>query len=69
MAGVPSDYEDITDNQYVGVALGGILIGLIPIIVANAFSPFPVWLMLLPYAMGHRKDVKIILEAYQDENN
>lgn len=64
-AGTESDYENITDDQYVGINLAGIFIGSFPIILCSIIntSPFPYLLVLVPYLYGCKKDIKNIMNT------
>lgn len=63
-AGIESDYNMLSDQQYKRINFCGIVLGLVPIILASMFntSPFPISLMLVPYFVGLRHDLKVILK-------
>jgi len=64
--GVPSDYEDLSDREYIGVNLWGIVLGLVPIAIMT-ISFFPYFFMIFPYLWGVRGDLKNIWETAEFE--
>lgn len=65
-AGIQSDYDTLTDEQYKEVLLWGLLIGLLPILISGFFW-IPYLFLALAYGTGVWSDLKKYLEAIPDE--
>ena len=48
------------DND--NVLASGIVFGLIPIFVCQLFMSFPIWLMIIPYLIGCKYDIKELVK-------
>ena len=70
-AGKREDYQDTTDDEYIGINVSGVLLGLVPLIVLHLVNalPFPILLMLIPYATSIQHDLKIIIDDMVKEKN
>lgn len=64
LAGEQYQYNKLTDDQYQGVAMAGVILGTIPIITAMAFQSIDLMseLMLVPYLVGCWKDIKVCFQ-------
>jgi len=63
-AGIESDYNHITETDYARINVMGILLGILPIVVAVKFntSPFPYLIILPLYLLGCKGDIKRFME-------
>ena len=66
LAGNPEDYKNLTDKEYVHINLWGILLGMFPIIIASAYYS-PMILMLFPYFVGCKQDLKVLFSQIEEE--
>lgn len=62
--GVPKDYKDLSDDEYLGLNWAGVMAGTIPIIIWG-FIFFPVLLMIIPYGAGCWNDLKEITKIHE----
>jgi hypothetical protein len=63
LVGKQEDYESLTETEYNRLNFAGIGLGLLPIIITAPLDTFfPVWLMLIPYFYGCRKDCMNIIK-------
>lgn len=59
LAGKQHDYNILSTREYLGVISYGVLFGAVPIIIVSFLNTyFPFYLMLLPYLIGCRNDLK-----------
>ena len=64
--GQQSDYDDITDDQYSGVAGFGVLLGTMPMFVLWWITSLSIYLMIIPYLVGCRKDLMIVWKKLEE---
>lgn len=62
LAGEEKDYEDLTKKEYNRMLMTGVMMGLLPILIAG-FIWSPLVLMVIPYGVGAWGDIK---EASKD---
>ena len=67
-AGSKQDYLQLNEKQYVGVYLFGILLGTIPILF-SAYIWFPFVMILIPYFVGCKHDIKEINKNVEFKEN
>lgn len=66
-AGKIEDYQDLTDFQYFSVNFWGITAGTLFILVISvAYNPFML-LLLFPYLLGCKEDIRIIFKYLKGE--
>lgn len=61
--GEVTDYDGLTNEQYVQLIMWGVIGGAIPILFAGFFVEIWVWLMLVPYGVGCMHDLENFVEA------
>jgi len=64
--GLEEDYDKLPDKAYKTLVWVGILLGLVPLLIAGLIYT-PNFLMLLPYLVGCAPDIKNLNIKWEDE--